>query len=265
MKLKYKKLVMFVSLGTLFLSFIILSMVPTGGSGVVDPEDAEVTQDENKEINDLITKYFNAKLVVDMDAMTDLVSDPNRIEQSKLVAQQEYIESYQNISCYVIANEEEDAFRVYVRYDMKIKNIDTLAPSLSGLYVTVTSDGGYRVYLSALDEEEEEFIQAADKNMEVIKLKEDVANKLNQAITADANFKQFYEQIEQQNAAAAQAQAQADAQAQAQAQADAQAQAQAQADAQAQAQAQADAQAQAQAQADAQAQAQAQVTPVPAQ
>ena len=209
MKLKYKKLVMFVSLGTLFLSFLILSMVPNGGSGGVNPEKAEVSQDEYKEINELVQKYFDAKLTVNMEAMSDLVSDPSQVDQNKLVAQQEYLEGYQNISCYVIANEAEDAFRVYVRYDMKIKNISTLAPSLSGLYVTVTSDNSYRVYLSALDEEEEEFIDSADKNMEVIKLKEEVAAKLNEALNADPNFKQFYDKIAEQNQAAAIAASQA--------------------------------------------------------
>lgn len=209
MKLKYKKLVMFVSLGTLFLSFLILSMVPNGGSGRVNPENAEVSQNENKAINELITKYFNAKLAVDMDAMNDLVSDPSQINQNELIAQQEYIEGYQNISCYVIANEAEDAFRVYVRYDMKIKNIDTLAPSLSGLYVTIASDDSYRVYFSALDEEEETFIEAADKNMEVIKLKEEVAKKLSEALNTDPNFKQFYDKIAEQNQAAANAASQA--------------------------------------------------------
>lgn len=209
MKLKYKKLVMFVSLGTLFLSFLILSMVPNGGSGGINPEEAEVSQDEYKEINELVQKYFDAKLTVNMEAMNDLVSDPSQVDQNKLVAQQEYLEGYQNISCYVIANEAEDAFRVYVRYDMKIKNISTLAPSLSGLYVTVTSDNSYRVYLSALDEEEEEFIESADKNMEVIKLKEEVAAKLNEALNADPNFKQFYDKIAEQNQAAAMAASQA--------------------------------------------------------
>ena len=203
MKLKYKKLVMFVSLGTLFLSFLILSMVPNGGSGGINPEEAEVSQDEYKEINELVQKYFDAKLTVNMDAMNDLVSDPSQVDQNKLIAQQEYLEGYQNISCYVIANDTEDAFRVYVRYDMKIKNISTLAPSLSGLYVTITSDNSYRVYLSALDEEEEEFIESADKNMEVIKLKEEVAAKLNEALNADPNFKQFYDKIAEQNQAAA--------------------------------------------------------------
>ncbi len=202
MKFKYKKLIIFVALGTMFLSFIILSMVPNGGTGETPPEEAEVKKDANKDINTLVNNYFHAKLNVDMDAMEDLVSDIKQIDKNKLVAQQEYVEDYQNISCYVIANENKDAFRVYVYYDMKIKNINTLAPSLSGLYIRLGSDGDYRVYLSALDEDEEEFIQSADKNDTVVNLKKDTAEKLKAAIASDENFRQFYQKIDKENAAA---------------------------------------------------------------
>ena len=64
------------------------------------------------------------------------------------------------------------------------------------------SDGRYRVYLSALDEEEEAFIQSADKNETVIKLKEDTAAKLKAAIESDETFRQFYQKIDKENAAA---------------------------------------------------------------
>ena len=51
MKFKYKKLIIFVALGTMFLSFIILSMVPNGGTSETPPEEAEVKKDANKDID----------------------------------------------------------------------------------------------------------------------------------------------------------------------------------------------------------------------
>ena len=114
-----------------------------------------------------------------------------------------YVEDYQNIDCYVIKSEETDACRVYVKYDMKLKNIDTLAPCLSAFYVTTTSEGGYAIYLSALDEAQEDFISAADKNMEIIELKEQVSDSLQAAIDKDAGFKQFYQKMDKEIKAAA--------------------------------------------------------------
>ncbi len=113
------------------------------------------------------------------------------------------MEDYRNIVCYSLKNEENGALRVYIRYDMKLKNIETLAPCLSGVYVTVGSDGKNLIYLSALEEHEEEFILAADKNSHVVELQEEVANKLQEAINADEVFKQLYQKMDQEIAASA--------------------------------------------------------------
>lgn len=133
-----------------------------------------------------------------MEMMEPLVSDINQIDQEKLITQAEYVEDYRNIVCYSLKNEENGALRVYIRYDMKLKNIETLAPCLSGVYVTVGSDGKNLIYLSALEEHEEEFILAADKNSHVVELQEEVARKLQEAINADEGFKQLYQKMDQE-------------------------------------------------------------------
>lgn len=202
MKLKYKKLVIVITVVALFLGFFILTLIPTGGSGGNSPEDAELTLNENETINQLIADYFTAKKTVNMDAMSSLVSDTNQIDKEKLTAMAAYVEDYQNIDCYVIKSEDADAYRVYVKYDMKLKNIDTLAPCLSAFYITGTSDGSYAIYLSALDEVQEDFITAADKNMEIVDLKEEVADSLQEAIDKDAAFKQFYQKMDKEIKAA---------------------------------------------------------------
>jgi hypothetical protein len=130
--------------------------------------------------------------------MSTLVSDSNQINKDKFTAMAEYVEDYQNINCYVIENEEDDAYRVYVKYDIKLKDIDTLAPCLSAFYVTGTSDDKYVIYLSALDENQENFITSADKNMEIVKLKDEVAQALSDAINQDENFKQLYQKMDTQ-------------------------------------------------------------------
>ena len=85
---------------------------------------------------------------------------------------------------------------------MKLRNIATLAPCLSAFYITMTSDDKYVIYLSALDEAQEDFIISADKNTEIVKLKEQVAKELQDAIDKDAAFKQFYQQMDQEIQAA---------------------------------------------------------------
>ena len=147
MKLKYKKLIIIITVGALLLGFFILTLIPTGGNSSNPVEDAELVKCTNEDINNLITSYYQAKRDVNLEELEPLVSDINQIDQEKLIAQAEYVEDYQNITCYLLENKDNGAYRVYVRFDMKLKNINTLAPCLSALYVTMGSNGKNVIYL----------------------------------------------------------------------------------------------------------------------
>ena len=86
---------------------------------------------------------------------------------------------------------------------MKLKNIDNWVPCLTTYYVKITSDNKYVIYLSALDQVEEEFIASADKNEEIVALKDDVKKNLNDILEKDAAFRQFYQKMEKEISAAA--------------------------------------------------------------
>ena len=174
-------------LGALLLGFFILTLIPTGGNSSNPVEDAELVKCTNEDINNLITSYYQAKRDVNLEALEPLVSDINQIDQEKLIAQAEYVEDYQNITCYLLENEDNGAYRVYVRFDMKLKNINTLAPCLSALYVTMGSDG----------KNEEDFILAADKNSHLADMQKEVNDKLQEAINADEAFRQLYQTMDQ--------------------------------------------------------------------
>ena len=201
MKMQYKKLVIIISVATLLLGFFILTLIPSGKGGN-DASEADLKMNENPEINSLIAEYFTAKKTVDMDAFETIVSDVNRIDKAKFTAMAAYVEDYQNINCYVIENSEGNGYRVYARYDMKMKNIDTPAPCLSAFYVTSTSDNNYIIYLSALDEVQEDFITSADQNEAIIKLTAEVQQAMDDAIAQDPTFKQLYQRMDREIKAA---------------------------------------------------------------
>lgn len=201
MKLKYKKMVIIATVVAMALGFVALIFLDTD-NGSNSAEDANLALNENKEINKLIENYFTAKKTVNLEAMSELVSDANRIPKERYTVMAGYVEDYKDFDCYVIKNEQSEAYRVYVKYNMKLKNIESWVPCLTTYYVKVTSDNKYVIYLSALDQVEEEFIDAADKNYEIIELKEDVKKKLNEILNKDAAFKQFYQKMEKEITAA---------------------------------------------------------------
>ena len=201
MKMQYKKLVIIISVATLLLGFFILTLIPSGKGGT-NASEADLKMNENPEINALIAEYFTAKKTVDMDAFESIVSDINQIDKAKFTAMAAYVEDYQNINCYVIENAEGNGYRVYARYDMKMKNIDTPAPCLSAFYVTSTSDNNYIIYLSALDEVQEEFILSADENEAIQQLTKEVQQAMDDAIAQDPTFKQLYQRMDREIKAA---------------------------------------------------------------
>ena len=168
-------------------------------------QDASLNLNQNKEINQLIENYFNAKKTVNIEAMSELVSDSNRIPKDRYTVLASYVENYKDFDCYYIKNEETDSYRVYVKYNMKLKNIESWVPCLTKYYVKVTSEGKYVIYFSALDDVEVEFINSADKNDEIHKLKEEVNKSMTDILEKDATFKQYYQKMQKEIKAASNA------------------------------------------------------------
>lgn len=204
MKLKYKKMVIIATVVAMALGFVALIFLDNDGP-TNNAEDASLNLNQNKDINQLIEKYFNAKKTVNIEAMSELVSDANRIPKDRYTILASYVENYKDFDCYYIRNEETDSYRVYVKYNMKLKNIESCVPCLTKYYVKVTSEGKYVIYFSALDDAEVEFINAADKNDEIQKLKEDVNKSMTSILEKDATFKQYYQKMQKEIKAASNA------------------------------------------------------------
>ena len=202
MKLKHKKMIIIVTILAMVLGFVALVFLDTG-SNSNNAEDANLDLNQDEEINKLIESYFAAKKTVDVETMSELVSDSSRIPKELYTVMARYVEDYKDFNCYTIRNDELRAYRVYIKYNMKLKNIDNWVPCLTTYYVKITSDNKYVIYLSALDQVEEEFIASADKNEEIVALKDDVKKNLNDILEKDAAFRQFYQKMEKEISAAA--------------------------------------------------------------
>lgn len=153
-------------------------------------------KDAYPEINELMRKYYDASLAVDLDTLEGLVSDVTQVDAAKLEKQLSYMESIDNIICYTVDGEVEGTYRVYVYYDMKLKGIDTPAPALYAFYVTMSSDGNYIVYLSGLDGETQSFLSATDTSRDVQTLKSLVNARFQNVVNSDEKLKEFCEMLD---------------------------------------------------------------------
>lgn len=69
------------------------------------------------------------------DALRATVSELDDEEADSVTKMSQHIESYNNITCYTKRGPAENSYVVYVCYDIKFQNVDTMAPSLNMLYV----------------------------------------------------------------------------------------------------------------------------------
>lgn len=211
MRLKYKKLIVIFSLAIMLIGLGTFSLIAPSvdfsfgggsaansatGSAIAALSDDEIESD----ITTLIKNYLDAKQKVSMDEMKECVSDISKIDEKRLVTEAEYIEEYKNIECTIRDDGLSDGiFRVYVYYEAKIYDIDTLVPSLTALVVTGTPEGKFLINLSKIDSKDQRAIDKLDNSDEIKKKIDSVQKKLEDIVSKNADVRDFYQMLESTN------------------------------------------------------------------
>lgn len=230
MKLKYKKVVLGITMGTMCIGFVTFSLLTpsvtapkavnavsqqkdkenSGSDDVagatVDPTNAPVTNDTvnnfelkenaNAKINELVKEYFAASAECNMNQLSKIVTNIHYLDEDNLRNKNELIESYGNIQCYTIEGPVKGTYRVYAYVEVKLIDINTAAPGLNGLYVTTDENGELRICVDQVDEATQDFIKKADESDAVKKLYKTINTKLEESITKDADLKAFYDRLQ---------------------------------------------------------------------
>ena len=143
------------------------------------PEAAiELKEDAESGINELFVTYFADLAKGDVEALSKImVNAPDKDIVAKEI---EYIEDYQNIKCYSKEGVLDGTYVVYVYYEVKFKNIDTLAPSMIREYVCTNEDGTLYINNGTVDGEVAAWldeVHASDSATELIKSVNDALSK----------------------------------------------------------------------------------------
>lgn len=213
MRLRYKKFILFFTLAVMLIGMGTFSMIApnvsftlsasSGGAKTAAGNAVAAMSEEDiqAEIGTLVKNYFDAKQQVDMGALQECVSDITHISVQRLVTDAEYIEAYKNIECTILSDGlPEGAFRVYVYYEAKVYDIDTLVPGLTALYVTADENGRFSIYLSAIGEEEQKAIDKLDNDAKIKQKIDSVQKRLEDVVSKNADVRDFYQMLESPSA-----------------------------------------------------------------
>ena len=148
---KYKR---YIASGVLFVAMVVILVKCTGPvtNTLKDPtaegqmaENAGQTEkfqvDAIPEVNELISNYYTAYAAGDVTALDMLAQPISDTEKSYIKVFSEYVESYNNLSCYTKSGLNDGEYVVSVYLEMKFKDVATAAPGLDFFYLR-TNEGG---------------------------------------------------------------------------------------------------------------------------
>lgn len=224
MRFKYKKLILMFTIAIMFIGLGTFSLVaPSIDFSIGDTDEGSNSNSKNNNISSgdnnsaqsvvanmseseiksaissLVENYLDAKQRVDIEKLAEYVSDADRLDNKRLVAEAEYIEEYKNIECTIKKGPEESTYRVYAYYDVKVYDIDTLVPSLTALYIKADSSGNFKIYLGTIDNETQEEIAKLDNSEEIKKIADSVQKRLEELVSSNEDVRDFYEMLESNN------------------------------------------------------------------
>ncbi len=146
------------------------------------------------EIDTLVETYYEAKICCDVETLKSISSEPsNVISKKQLLQLVEGIDEYENIKCYVKKSYEEGAYIIFVYYDIKFIGLNTLAPSLSKLYIVTDSTGALKIYDGEMSGELKEYLVARSEDEDVLVLRDHTNQLATKAKEKDKDLKAFWE------------------------------------------------------------------------
>lgn len=206
---KYKKMVVFFILGVFLIGSGVVFTISDGTkrkyNKVASPaiestvknvqQKKEQTGELKEKIESLISGYLNARSEDDLSVMENYVSDVNGIDEEKILSQNQYIESYNNIECTIKKCKKKDTYRVYAYYDIKAFDVEQMLPSLSAYYVIKEKDGNYRIYFGKIDSSIQKQLETMDKSSDIIALKDLVQKRMNELISTDKEVRTLLDEL----------------------------------------------------------------------
>ena len=160
-----------------------------------------LSRDAVPEIHQLMEQYFASISDCDMETFLHLFTSQDTSEEEayrqEFEQQAQYIDGYQNISCYTTPGLEDGAYAAYVYYEICYTGVTTPAPGLVRIYAVCGEDGQYRIYDEEMSTELEAFLDQLSVNEDVRLLSTQVDQKMQEAMDADPALRERVEYMKQ--------------------------------------------------------------------
>lgn len=167
----------------------------SGAQSVISVPEVPLEENVHSELNALFAGYYEAIANGDVDTveqLRDYISDSEKIAISK---RSEYIDSYQNLSCYTKPGPMEDSYVAYVYTEARMHDYETLAPGIKTFLVYRGEAGDYRILSGEIDENLDSYIKQISVQADVEELFTRVQVKYAEMGEQDPELKAFLDEL----------------------------------------------------------------------
>ena len=166
-------------------------------AGTVDytVPDVALAEDAYADVNALVNQYFAAMTTGDTAAITAMKDTAAQEDLIKIEKESAYIDEFDNIKVYTKPGPLTDSYVAFAYYEIKFKDISTLAPGLTTLYICPREDGSLYICDGDLDDNTTAYIKSVVAQDDVVDLFSMVETKYAEAIDADADLSSFMDNL----------------------------------------------------------------------
>lgn len=156
----------------------------------------KLAKEEISEIHELMQTYFKAKKSCDGDTLSQVYGgtcSPEQLQRrlQRIEEEVKYYQDFQNLICYTVKGLADNSWVVYARFDMKLRQAETIAPTMVACYAKQAEDGSY--YLEGeTTAEEAAYMKKMNESEDVQLLARDVNANLRSALESDSNLLSVY-------------------------------------------------------------------------
>ena len=157
-------------------------------SFTADAEVPTVPEEDGISVNELIDRYYTAKITGDSEALNEIVDAETTYNETEIRKETQYIVKYDDFTSYTMPGPTEEYYVVYVRYNMYFSGIETGAPALNRFVVMKGEDGNFYIVDKELSGEFQEFLKEQENTDTVKKLRTEVNLDLQAACDKDPDL-----------------------------------------------------------------------------
>lgn len=163
----------------------------------VTNESSFLAEPSDSKYNKLFESYFQNSLVQWNEAeLAKCCESMQNVTESQYSYLNKYVESIENIVCYIGYETEDGKKLVYVTYNMKFENIETTMPIMEA-YLLIEIDGQYKIHNFEVSEELDYYTSQVQDNQEYKDLKSNINNQVGIALESDENLKKVYNALKE--------------------------------------------------------------------